>query len=89
MTENLEILRGEKRLLEQRDEKVRNDRDSAMKELSDVKAKFTASELDVKSKYSEIALLNAAVDEERGNRRRSRRNVRISETSEKRIEVQV
>ena len=66
LTENLEILRGEKRLLEQRDEKVRNDRDSAMKELSDVKAKFTASELDVKSKYSEIALLNAAVDEERG-----------------------
>jgi len=38
-----------------------------MKELSDVKAKLTASELDVKSKYSEIALLNAAVDEERGN----------------------
>ena len=67
LTENLEILRGEKRLLEQRDEKVRDDRDSAMKELSDVKAKFTASELDVKSKYSEIALLNAAVDEERGN----------------------
>ena len=66
LTENLEILRGEKRLLEQRDEKVRDDRDSAMKELSDVKAKFTASELDVKSKYSEIALLNAAVDEERG-----------------------
>lgn len=67
LTENLEILRGEKRLLEQRDEKVRDDRDSAMKELSDVKAKLTASELDVKSKYSEIALLNAAVDEERGN----------------------
>ena len=66
LTENLEILRGEKRLLEQRDEKVRDDRDSAMKELSDLKAKFTASELDVKSKYSEIALLNAAVDEERG-----------------------
>jgi len=66
LTENLEILRGEKRLLEQRDEKVRDDRDSAMKELSEVKAKFTASELDVKSKYSEIALLNAAVDEERG-----------------------
>ena len=66
LMENLEILRGEKRLLEQRDEKVRDDRDSAMKELSDLKAKFTASELDVKSKYSEIALLNAAVDEERG-----------------------
>ena len=66
LMENLEILRGEKRLLEQRDEKVRDDRDSAMKELSEVKAKFTASELDVKSKYSEIALLNAAVDEERG-----------------------
>ncbi|CAL6289067.1 unnamed protein product [Bathycoccus prasinos] len=72
LMENLEILRGEKRLLEQRDEKVRDDRDSAMKELSDVKAKFTASELDVKSKYSEIALLNAAVDEERGKSKGAR-----------------
>jgi hypothetical protein len=66
LSESVEILRGEKRLLEQRDEKARNDRDSVMKELSDLKAKFASNELDLKSKSSEIAHLNAAVDEEKG-----------------------
>ena len=66
LSESVEILRGEKRLLEQRDEKARNDRDSVMKELSDLKAKFASSELDLKSKSSEIAHLNEAVDKEKG-----------------------
>ncbi len=69
LTEDLDILRGEKHLFEQRDEKARDDRDSAMKELSEMTAKFTANELDMKSKSSEISLLNATINEERGKLR--------------------
>ena len=62
--EDLEILKGEKVLLEKRDLKARDERDCAIKDLSQLNIRFKAIELEVNARNKEIEILRNTLKEE-------------------------